>query len=92
MKHFSRVYLGPHALADPAQDGVQPNGVQDDSGYSDALPEGMEELIPKETQKAMREMLVGYFNSASRTLVKGQIVGGLPKTHSVDIEPLLETA
>lgn len=40
----------------------------------EALPEGVEELVPADIQAKMRELFVGYFNSASKTLVKGQIV------------------
>ncbi len=74
LKHFNRAYLGPQADATPAQEGVRANGVEDLNEHSTALPEGMEELIPKEIQKGMREIFVGYFNSAGKTLVKGQIV------------------
>jgi regulator of nonsense transcripts 2 len=67
LKHFDRPYLGPQA-----ESTVLPNGgVAADSSL---LPEGMEELIPVEVQVKMREMFVGYFFSASKTLVKGQIV------------------
>ncbi|EJT53100.1 hypothetical protein A1Q1_00107 [Trichosporon asahii var. asahii CBS 2479] len=36
------------------------------------LPEGVEELVPPEMQKKMRELFTNYFNSASKALVKGQ--------------------
>lgn len=38
------------------------------------LPEGVEELVPPEMQKKMRELFTNYFNSASKALVKGQTV------------------
>lgn len=38
------------------------------------LPEGVEELVPADMQKKMRELFNNYFNSASKALVKGQIV------------------
>jgi regulator of nonsense transcripts 2 len=41
---------------------------------TETLPEGMEELVPIDIQTKMRELFVGYFNAASKTLVKGQIV------------------
>lgn len=40
----------------------------------EGLPEGVLELVPAEVQSKMRELFVGYFNSASKTLVKGQVV------------------
>lgn len=39
------------------------------------LPEGVLELVPADVQSKMRELCVGYFHSASKTLVKGQVVG-----------------
>lgn len=41
---------------------------------AEILPEGMEELVPTDIQAKMRELFIGYFNAASKTLVKGQIV------------------
>lgn len=60
LKYFSRAYLGP-----------KPEGPH---GKDEPLPEGMAELIPVEVQEKMRELFVGYFNGASKTLVKDQIV------------------
>ncbi len=74
LKSFNHAYLGPQANEPLAQDGARANGVGDVSGDSPSPPEGMVQLLPMETQKAMREMMIGYFNSTSKTLVKGQIV------------------
>ncbi|WVQ63661.1 uncharacterized protein L199_001814 [Kwoniella botswanensis] len=67
LKYFVRAYLGPN-----------PSSTKDGSANGDAiqkeeLPEGVTELIPVEVQKKMRELFENYFNSASKTLVKGQI-------------------
>lgn len=59
LKHFNRAYLGPS----PPKEGEAP----------ETLPEGVEELVPAEVQKQMRDMLVKYFDTASKTLVKGQL-------------------
>lgn len=60
LKHFNRAYLGPA----PPNDGVAP----------ESLPDGVEELVPVEVQTQMRELFVKYFDTASKTLVKGQLV------------------
>ena len=60
LKYFSRAYLGPSSDASASHD--------------TALPDGVDEFVPAETQSKIREMFVGYFNNASKTLVKGQIV------------------
>ena len=39
-----------------------------------AVPDGVQELVPVEIQTKMRELFTDYFNSASKTLVKGQVV------------------
>lgn len=59
LKHFERAYLGCSDSTD---------------GAASDLPAGVEELIPAEERKTMRSMFVSYFNSASKTLVKGQVV------------------
>ncbi|BEI85184.1 hypothetical protein CcaverHIS002_0505850 [Cutaneotrichosporon cavernicola] len=59
LKHFSRAYLG----SVPPTDGAAP----------EALPDGVEELIPAEVQRQMRELFTKYFDTASKTLVKGQL-------------------
>lgn len=59
LKHFNRAYMGPA----PPKEGEAP----------ETLPDGVEELVPAEVQKQMRDLLVKYFDSASKTLVKGQI-------------------
>lgn len=60
LKAFNRAYLGPLPT----------------EGESGALPDGVQELIPPEVQKKMRELFVNYFETASKTLVKGQMVCG----------------
>lgn len=72
IKTLGRVYLGPQVII-PAQNGDQVIGSADNLAAS---TESLDELIPVDTQRGMKEMLVGYFSSASKTLVKGQIVGG----------------
>lgn len=59
LKSFGRAYLGP-----------QPT----EGEVAQELPEGIEELIPQEVQKKMRELFINYFETASKTLVKGQMV------------------
>jgi len=61
LKAFSRAYLGSQS-----KDG--------ETTPEDKLPADMEELIPVEVQKKMRELFVSYFETASKTLVKGQMV------------------
>jgi regulator of nonsense transcripts 2 len=70
LKHFSRAYLG-----EPS------SKVEDGNTNSDTSPG--EELIPSTVQAAFKEMFIGYFNSASKTLVKGQIVScSLDQSHA----------
>lgn len=64
LKAFSRPYLGPQTTKNG-----EPNIMTEGQ-----LPEGVEELVPPEVQKKMRELFVSYFETASKTLVKGQIV------------------
>lgn len=59
LKHFNRAYLGPA----PSKEGEAP----------DTLPEEVEELVPAEVQRKMRDLFVKYFDTASKNLVKGQI-------------------
>jgi regulator of nonsense transcripts 2 len=40
----------------------------------EALADGVEELVPTEIQAKMRQLFVGYFEGASKTLIKGQHV------------------
>lgn len=63
LKSYGRVYLG----AKPASREVS-------DGEGEALPEGVSELVPAASQKAFRDSFVAYFNGASKTLVKGQVV------------------
>ncbi|WVR08877.1 hypothetical protein IAU60_005936 [Kwoniella sp. DSM 27419] len=62
LKYFGRAYLGPQRNAESAIEG----GKDDLSG-------DVVDLVPVEIQKKMRELFEGYFNAASKTLVKGQI-------------------
>ena len=62
LKYFERAYLGGAEVAE---------GAGDTSGD---LPAGVDELVPAEERKTMRSLFVSYFNSASKTLVKGQVV------------------
>ncbi|KAK6906386.1 hypothetical protein I203_100371 [Kwoniella mangroviensis CBS 8507] len=67
LKYFVRAYLGPIPSSSKT---TQING---DATETVPLPEGVTELIPVEVQKKMRDLFENYFNSASKTLVKGQI-------------------
>lgn len=68
LKHFSRAFLGPQPVDGQPVDGQR----ADDTG--EALPHDTEELVFPEVQKKMRELFASYFETASKTLVKGQIV------------------
>lgn len=61
LKSYNRAYLGPQPPAD--------------GSATEALPAGVEELMPAEVQKSMRALFTTYFQTASKTLVKGQMVG-----------------
>nr|XP_031861440.1 uncharacterized protein CI109_003044 [Kwoniella shandongensis]KAA5528512.1 hypothetical protein CI109_003044 [Kwoniella shandongensis] len=61
LKYFGRAYLGRA----PSAEG--------NATEKDDLPGDVVDLVPAEVQKKMRELFEGYFNSASKTLVKGQI-------------------
>jgi regulator of nonsense transcripts 2 len=63
LKHFYRTYLGVQDKA----------GEQEPTSSSD-LPEGVKELVPIGLQKEFRDLFVGYFAAASKTLVKGHLV------------------
>ncbi|WVQ81313.1 hypothetical protein IAT38_003436 [Cryptococcus sp. DSM 104549] len=70
LKYFGRAYLGPN----PTPAGKEANGQAADSDTKrDELPEGVNELVPVDVQKKMRELFDNYFSTASKTLVKGQI-------------------
>jgi regulator of nonsense transcripts 2 len=73
LKHFNRPYLGHQAEA---------SGDVDSQQAVSTLPNGVDELIPVDMQAKLREMFVGYFQSASKTLVKGQIVSHIEDPRS----------
>lgn len=69
LKHFNRAYLGsPEKTAEEQASGHGATGPSPD------LPEEVEELVPVGLQKEFREMFVAYFNTASKTLIKGHLV------------------
>ena len=71
LKHFNRAYLGsPEKTAEEKASG------HGETGSSPDLPDEVTELIPVGLQKEFREMFVTYFNTASKTLVKGHLVSG----------------
>ena len=70
LKHFNRAYLGD---ADIKANGDASDGANGDSNGT-GLPEGVEDLVPVGVQKDFRDLFNGYFNGASKTLVKGQMV------------------
>jgi regulator of nonsense transcripts 2 len=73
LKHFNRAYLGsPEKSAEEKASG---HGA---TGSSPDLPDEVTELIPVGLQKEFREMFVAYFNTASKTLIKGHLVSRLP--------------
>ena len=61
LKHLGRVYMGSMGEATSNDEAAEP----------------MEELAPKAIQTSVRDLFLGYFNNASKTLVKGQIVSSL---------------
>ena len=74
LKHFNRAYLGPPQPEKPVKEqGDDQSPVNGSTGTSD-LSEGIEELMPFGVHSDFREMFAGYFNGASKTLVKGQLV------------------
>ena len=74
LKYHSRAYVGPQPESTPDDDGKRANGVAGVVEPSTELSEGVEELVVPEAQVKIREMFVNYFNQASKTLVKGQVV------------------
>jgi hypothetical protein len=74
LKYFNRAYLGPAQLAKDSK-AEQPSGTPAvETEESEQLPADMTEMVPVEIQGKMRELVVGYFQNAGKTLVKGQIV------------------
>ncbi len=72
LKSFGRVYLGP--LSQSEKD------VTVTTSLEEPLPEGVTELVTIAQQQKFREMFVSYFETASKTLVKGQLVSlAVPK-------------
>ena len=74
LKHFNRAYLGPASDSCEARVVAHQNGDVRVNGDHGEAAENLSELVHEETQKAMRDMHVSYFKTASKTLVKGQIV------------------
>ncbi|WVF65338.1 hypothetical protein IAT40_000064 [Kwoniella sp. CBS 6097] len=68
LKYYGRAYLGPNPVAQTKDAGANEAATEKES-----LPADVTELVPPEIQKKMRELFENYFNSASKTLVKGQI-------------------
>ncbi|OXM78214.1 hypothetical protein C364_04151 [Cryptococcus neoformans Bt63] len=66
LKYFGRAYLGDNPVLSKAADGAKEDEVE-------TLPENVTELVPPEIQKQMWQLFVNYFNTASKTLVKGQL-------------------
>ena len=72
LKHFNRAYLGsPEKTAEEKASGHGATAPSPD------LPDEVTELVPVGLQKEFREMFVTYFNTASKTLVKGHLVSDL---------------
>ena len=88
LKAYSRTYLGPQEVAGQGSD-AQINGDSHAEKGVGTLPEGVEELVPVETQTKIRQMFATYFQQASTTLVKGQTVS---TTHQLPITDSAETA
>lgn len=80
LKYFNRAYLGSDQLAKDSET-KEPSGTPAmEAEESEQLPAGMAELVPVEVQRKMRELFVGYFQNAGKTLVKGQIVRFFPRS------------
>jgi len=78
LKHFNRAYLGsPEKSAEEKASGHGATGPSPD------LPDEVTELIPVGLQKEFREMFVAYFNTASKTLIKGHLVSHLPSSKNL---------
>lgn len=67
LKYFGRAYLGNNPVLNKAANGVK------EEEAAETLPESVTELVPPEIQKQMWQLFVNYFNTASKTLVKGQL-------------------
>ncbi|KAK4687311.1 regulator of nonsense transcripts 2, partial [Tremellales sp. Uapishka_1] len=64
LKHYNRAYLGDNTVTSKAgEEGIT----------TEAIPSEVQELVPLELQKKMRELFTCYFDTASKTLVKGQL-------------------
>lgn len=59
LKTFNRTYLGQG---------------EDATSQGDGLPASVQELVASVQQVEFRKLFEGYFNAASKTLVKGQTV------------------
>ena len=92
LKHFSRAYLGPANDSHATRVGARTNGDERPNGNSEIAIDITSELVPEETQKAMRDMHVSYFNTASKTLVKGQIVRSSAILTQATLSPSSEIA
>lgn len=68
LKYFGRAYLGDNPIS--SSQGPTGGAVKDDA---ETLPDGVTELVPPEVQKQMWQLFVNYFNTAGKTLVKGQL-------------------
>ncbi|KAK8844121.1 hypothetical protein IAR55_006915 [Kwoniella newhampshirensis] len=68
LKHFGRAYLGSRPASESEATSGEANVREKDELTADVI-----ELVPAEVQKKMRELFEGYFNTASKTLIKGQI-------------------
>lgn len=68
LKYFGRAYLGDNPIS--SSQGPTDGAVKDGA---ETLPDGVTELVPSEVQKQMWQLFVNYFNTASKTLVKGQL-------------------
>ncbi|ADV23037.1 hypothetical protein I315_04869 [Cryptococcus gattii Ru294] len=68
LKYFGRAYLGDNPIS--SSQGPKDGAVKDGA---ETLPDGVTELVPPEVQKQMWQLFVNYFNTASKTLVKGQL-------------------
>ncbi|WVQ73762.1 hypothetical protein IAR50_003342 [Cryptococcus sp. DSM 104548] len=69
LKYFGRAYLG----SKHSNESSNGSNAAAEEQRKEELPEGIEEFVPVEVQRKMRELFVGYFNTTSKTLVKGQI-------------------
>ncbi|WVN87840.1 uncharacterized protein L203_103035 [Cryptococcus depauperatus CBS 7841] len=70
LKYFGRAYLGPNPLQLNQETSGSDRAVE---AATDYLNGPVAELVPVEVQKKMRELFVNYFNTASKTLVKGHV-------------------